>query len=75
MGHNLSLRIGTVFLGGVVPKMQLLVGRQSSSKVHLVPKELLDQVYVGHDHTPTAVAAATKLVHSITERAVRETEP
>ena len=40
----------------------------AASTGHLVPKELLDQVHVGHDHTPAAVAAATKLVHGITTR-------
>jgi hypothetical protein len=52
--------------------MQPSVDRRLSSKGHLVPKELLDQVHVGHDHTPAAVTAATKLVHGITERDIRE---
>jgi hypothetical protein len=33
-----------------------------------VPEKFLDQINVGHDHSPAAVPSAAKLVHSITSK-------
>ena len=60
---GLYLSLGAIFLGGIVT----VQNEQQSLNLEIrdVPEKFLDQINVGHDHSPAAVPSAAKLVHSI----------